>query len=156
MSLRSILEPCIVVYTALILIELFVRRHWLRFVLQAVTLLVVIGIALLVNNAATGRVAFGQAAPPVGTLGIMFLAIVCGIAARYIFDLRKSQFSVLEFLKPIVISPIVLLPLIGSVLATGELNGMQVVSFALLAFQNGFFWKVVLEGAKPTTASPRR
>ena len=86
----------------------------------------------------------------------MFLAIVCGIAARYIFDLRKSQFSVLEFLKPIVISPMVLLPLIGSVLATGELNGMQVVSFALLAFQNGFFWKVVLEGAKPTTASPRR
>lgn len=156
MSLGTILETCIALYAALILAELFVRKQWLRFVLQAVVLLFVIGIALLVNNAVTGRVAFGQGASPVGTVGIMFLAVVFGIAARYIFYLQKSQFSLLDFFKPVAISPIVLLPLIGSVQTSGELNGMQVVSFALLAFQNGFFWQAVLQGAKPTTRALSR
>jgi hypothetical protein len=41
------------------------------------------------------------------------------------------------------------LPLIGSVQTKAELNGMQVVCFAILAFQNGFFWHAVLQGAKP-------
>jgi hypothetical protein len=154
--IRIILETCIALYAALILIELLVRRQWLRFVLQAIVLLFVIGIALLVNSAATGRVAFGQGASPVGTVGMMFLATVCGIAARYIFYLRKNEFSFLGFFKPIAISPIVLLPLVGSVQTTGELNGMQVISFAVLAFQNGFFWQAVLEGAKPPAQASKR
>jgi hypothetical protein len=53
MSLGTVLEACIALYAALILAELFVRKQWLRFVLQAVVLLFVIGIALLVNNAVT-------------------------------------------------------------------------------------------------------
>jgi hypothetical protein len=47
MSLGTVLEACIALYAALILAELFVRKQWLRFVLQAVVLLFVIGIALL-------------------------------------------------------------------------------------------------------------
>ena len=157
MPLRTVLVSCISLYAVVILVELFVRRQWLRFVLEAVLLLVVIGIALLVNNAVTGRVAFGEGASAVATVIIMLLAVICGIAARYIFYLQKGQFSLLDFFKPFAISPIVLLPLIGSVQTTGELNAMQVVSFAVLAFQNGFFWQAVLEGAKPATQSaPRR
>jgi hypothetical protein len=30
---------------------------------------------------------------------------------------------------------------------------VQVVSFALLAFQNGFFWQVALERARTTTST---
>ena len=149
--LRIILELCILIYTAAIVIELFIRRRWLPFVLEAVALLTVIVIGLLINNAATGRVAFGAGTSPVGTVGIMFVATVLGIAARYVFYLQKGQFSWLDFLKPLTISPIALLPLIGSVQSTGELNGMQVISFGVLAFQNGFFWQAVLAGAKPAT-----
>jgi hypothetical protein len=152
-SLQSILELCLTIYTAAIIIELLVRRQWLRFSLEAVALLVVIAIALLLHNAATGRVAFGQGTSPVGAIAIMFVAIGCGIAARYVFYLKKGQGSWLDLLKPLTISPIVLLPLIGSVQMTGELSGMQLVSFSLLAFQNGFFWQAVLAGAKPTTKS---
>jgi hypothetical protein len=151
MSLRIVLESCIVLFGALILVELIVRKRLLRFVVQAAVLLVLIVIDLLINNAVTGRIAFGEGVSPLGTVGIMFVAIVFGIAARYLFYLQKRQFSLLDFLKPIAISPILLFPLIGSVQGPGELNGMQVLSFALLAFQNGFFWQAVLEGAKPAT-----
>jgi hypothetical protein len=68
--------------------------------------------------------------------------------------LQKEQFSWLDLLKPVTISPIVLLPLMGSVQGVGELKEIQVVSFGLLAFQNGFFWQAVLEGARPVTQKP--
>jgi hypothetical protein len=148
-SLHFILELCIAVYTVAIVIELSVRRRWLRFTLEAVSVLIVMAIALLVNSTVTGRVAFGEGKSPAGSVGIMFAATICGIAARYIFYLQAGQFSWLDFLKPLTISPIVLLPLIGSVQTTGELSGMQIMSFGVLAFQNGFFWQAVLAGAKP-------
>jgi hypothetical protein len=77
----------------------------------------------------------------------MFAAILLGVAARYIFFLQGS-FSWLDFAKPLCISPILLLPLIGSIQAVKSLEVMQVVSFALLAFQNGFFWQAVLQRAR--------
>jgi hypothetical protein len=154
MVLRTVLEPCAAIYAALILVELLIRRQWFRFWSQIFALLLVIGIALLVNNSVNGRVAFGESTSPVATVIIMFLATISGIAGRYIFYFQKGQFSILGFLKPIAISPIVLLPLIGSIQTTGELNNMQVVSFALLAFQNGFFWQAVLEGARPVKERP--
>jgi hypothetical protein len=83
----------------------------------------------------------------------MFLATLLGIAARYAFYLPRGRFSWLDFLKPISISPIVLLPLLGSVTGSGSLKDIQVLSFAFLAFQNGFFWQAVLEAARP---APRR
>jgi hypothetical protein len=42
----------------------------------------------------------------------------------------------------------VLLPLISSVQAAGDLKPMQIVSFTLLAFQNGFFWQAVLDSTR--------
>jgi hypothetical protein len=150
-SISAILEISTGIYACTILIELFVRKRWSSFALQAVALLGMVGLALLVNGATTGRVAFGQGTSTVATVAIMFVATALGIAARYVFYLQKSQFSLLDFLKPIVISPIVLLPLIGTLQTTSELNGTQIVSFAVLAFQNGFFWQAVLASAKPAT-----
>ena len=151
MPLGTILEFCAIVYTFVIVIEVMLRRQWIRLLWEALALLIVIVIALFVNHATTGIVAFGQGTSPLVTVGIMFFTTVCGIAARYIFYLQAGQFSWLDFFKPLTISPIALLPLIGSVQTTGELNAMQVVSFGVLAFQNGFFWQTVLAGAKPAT-----
>jgi hypothetical protein len=155
-SLEFILKSCVAIYIVTMLIELMIRRRWLRFAFEVVILVTVVAVALLLNNAVTGRVAFGESVSQASTVGIMFVATVCGISARFIFYLQTGQFSWLSFFKPIAISPIVLLPLIGSVQQTGELNTMQVVSFALLAFQNGFFWHAVLEGAKPTAQTVAR
>jgi hypothetical protein len=78
----------------------------------------------------------------------MFVAILLGVMAQYVFYL-KGQFSGLDFVKPLCISPILLLPLIGSLQSVKELEPIQLVSFALLAFQNGFFWQTVLQRTKP-------
>jgi hypothetical protein len=137
---------------ALILLELYLRRRVSRFLFEAVAVLFVISIGLLINNAETGRVSFGGASPT-WTVAIMFVSTIGGVSARYVFYLQKGQFSWLDFFKPVAVSPIVLLPLIGSVQTTGVLNEMQVISFAVLAFQNGFFWQAVLDGAKPSGQS---
>ncbi|CAK8724738.1 hypothetical protein KKHLCK_14850 [Candidatus Electrothrix laxa] len=84
---------------------------------------------------------------PLTAIGLMFLCTVLGIISHYIFHL-KEKFSWLEFLKPLCISPIVFLPLVSSVQGLAGLESMQMVSFALLAFQNGFFWKEVYSRAK--------
>jgi len=76
------------------------------------------------------------------------LGILLGIAARYVFFLQ-GKFAWLDFAKPLCISPILLLPLVSSVQTLKSLDPIQVVSFALLAFQNGFFWQAVLQRARP-------
>ena len=103
------------------------------------------------TDASTGRIAFGEDISPVWSVVLMFIAIMIGILARYIFYLQPGQFSWLECVKPLAITPLLLLPLIGSIQAIGNLNGWQLFTFACLAFQNGFFWQVVLAKAQPTT-----
>ncbi len=151
LPLGIILGSCAAVYASVVIIQAVLRRQWTRARWEALALVILIGIALLVNNATTGIVGFGEGASPLATVAVMFVAIIAGIAARYIFYLQQGHFSWLDFFKPLTISPIALLPLLGSVQTTRELNSMQVVSFGVLAFQNGFFWQAILAGARPAT-----
>lgn len=133
------------------LIEDLRDKTYARLAIKCGVLLVV----FLFLNLATGfpkpstKQAFGGVSP-LGAIGLMFVCIILGMAARYIFYL-KGKFSWLAFVKPLCVSPIVLLPLFGSVQGMQELETIQMVSFGLLAFQNGFFWQVVLDRAKPQT-----
>ena len=79
----------------------------------------------------------------------MFAGVILGMVAQYVWN-RPEKFTWLDFLRPVVISPMVLLPLIGS-LSNGPLETVQLLSMVLLAFQNGYFWQQVLKDAKPTT-----
>jgi hypothetical protein len=67
-----------------------------------------------------------------------------GIVANYVYY-REGKFDWRSFVKPMVISPIILIPLIGSVQGSGNVESIQMISFGFLAFQNGFFYKKVLE-----------
>ena len=159
MPLGPILGVCSAIYLVVLVIDLvFFRARWTRLLLETTILLGLITLALLVHSAVTGRVAFGETAPPLSTLGIMLAATILGMVARYVFDLKEPEFDWFNFVKPLVISPLVLLPLISSLSAATVLSGMQMVSFALLAFQNGFFWQAVLKRAKPAipAAATRR
>lgn len=90
---------------------------------------------------------FGPGDNPWPMIGLVFFCILLGMAARYFFYL-KSAFSWSALLKPICVSPIVLLPLLGTLEDASQLRALQVVSFCILAFQNGFFWRVVFERAQ--------
>jgi hypothetical protein len=96
----------------------------------------------------SGRVSFGGGTIPIWVAVVaMFGGVVLGMVGQYVWS-KPVAFSWLDFCRPIVVSPLVLLPLIGS-LSSGPLEMLQFLSLALLAFQNGFFWQQVLKDAKP-------
>jgi hypothetical protein len=58
-------------------------------------------------------------------VAIMFAATMCGIVARYLFYLQSGQFTWLDCLKPLAITPIILLPLLSSIQSAGTLNNLN-------------------------------
>jgi hypothetical protein len=136
-----------------IIIEFIVSRAVIRFVIQTAILLAVIVLLRVITGFPKIITAFGGVSPIIA-IGIMFVGTVLGIVGHYFFHL-KGRFSWRTFLKPLIISPIVLLPLIGSVQGTSNIENIQLISFGFLSFQNGFFWKEVLEHAKPQTQNSK-
>jgi hypothetical protein len=133
------------------IIEFIVSRAVIRFVIQIAILLAVILLLRVITGFPKITTAFGGVSPIIA-IGIMFVCTVLGIVGHYLFHL-KGRISWRTILKPLIISPIVLLPLIGSVQGTPDIESIQLISFGFLAFQNGFFWKEVLEHAKFQTQS---
>jgi len=148
MSIAEVLKVCAGLYLAVILLDWLRSRRHKRFLLELLPLIVLLMVDVFLASAGRGYLAFGAGSSPTVVVFVMLGSILLGIAARYIFYLQ-SKFSWLDFAKPLCISPILLLPLIASVQAVKDLQAIQVVSFALLAFQNGFFWQAVLERARP-------
>lgn len=97
-----------------------------------------------------GRQSFGGTVSIWWAVATMFVGVVLGMIAQYVWT-KPETFTWLDFLRPIVVSPMVLLPLIGT-LSSEPLEPVQLLSLALLAFQNGFFWQQVLKDAKPQTS----
>ncbi len=146
-----ILAAALGAYAIIIVGELIINRALRRFVIEAIVLVAV----AVVLNLTTGfpipssRVAFGGVSPVLAIV-VMFVCVVLGIAAHLVF-FQKGRLAWSAFLKPLVVSPIVLLPLIGSIHGSSDVATIQLISLGLLAFQNGFFWKTVLEHAAPST-----
>jgi hypothetical protein len=136
-----------VFYGLIVFIEFLFYRNIKRFITEAIILL---GVILLLNVTtgfpSSSRQAFGGISQVVA-IAIMFVCTIFGICANYFFYL-KGNFSWMSLLKPLCVSPIVLLPLLGSVQGISEFESIQLISFGFLAFQNGFFWKTVFEHAK--------
>jgi hypothetical protein len=150
MSIPQILKVCALLYFAVILIDLFRSHRIKRFLLELLPMICLLVIDVITASANAGYVTFGATSSPAFVIVIMFACILLGIGARYVFYL-EGKFSWLDFAKPLCISPILLLPLIGSMQGGKNLEVVQVVSLGLLAFQNGFFWQAVLAQAHPKT-----
>jgi hypothetical protein len=144
----TVLELLFIILLALwVVVDLVRTRRLLTGALQLLALaLLVIVLYLATGFPQSDRVSFGPSHVE-GALMVMAISVVLGIAARYIFYLR-GRFSWAAFLKPLVISPIILLPLIGSLQGASSLEPLQMVSLGCLSFQNGFFWQMVLENAR--------
>jgi hypothetical protein len=145
------LAACWVLSVLLALIDYIRRRSWPRLLIYIVALLA-IALALRITTGfpfPTSRQTFGGGASPLVAVSLMFVGVILGIAATYVFNMTGA-FSWHDFTRPLVVSPLVLLPLIGS-LQGASLEPVQLVCFTVLAFQNGFFWQQVLRDAKPAT-----
>jgi len=133
-------------FALFIIIELILFRTVKSFIIQ---ILILINVYVLLNIT-TGfpaiRTAPGDASP-ITAIVIMFVCTLIGIIAHQIFY-RKGEFSwrsFLNFLKPLVISPILLLPLFDFLLESSASISIKLIYFGILAFQNGFFWKNIIE-----------
>lgn len=156
--INDALIACLAIAVLLAVLDHVRRPSWRRLLLYLLGL-GVIAVALFLTTgfpfpsarrafgAPSPRQAFGEASPLLA-LALMFVGVVFGIAATYVFNLTGT-FSWRDLARPLVVSPLVLLPLIGS-LQGANLEPVQSVCFTVLAFQNGFFWQQVLRDAKPS------
>ena len=78
-------------------------------------------------------------------IGMLFVAIILGMIGDYFFN-GKAGFSWPSLLKPIIVSPLVLLPLLGTL--SPEANHQQFVCVMIVGFQSGFFWRKIVRNAK--------
>ena len=74
------------------------------------------------------------------------LSVVAGILSNRFFTAHAdAPQSWSTLMRPLVVAPMLLLPLLGSLDGCGELTTIQTASFLLLGFQNGFFWRKVFQ-----------
>ncbi len=152
MSSYEIFLGCAAAFFLLIVVDGVRRRSAQIFLVQLTIGALTFGLSVFVlrENASSGA-AFG--------LNSQFWAIaaigagaVLGIIARCVFDLdKKHVFEWLGMLKPLCISPIVLMPLLATVQGRESLEPFQIVMLCLLSFQNGFFWQAVLDKVRLRT-----
>jgi hypothetical protein len=142
----------LILFAILILVDLFRLQLLRRFLWQLAILVGAVAILSVTVGftMASRRVAFGGGYSVELAIGVMFFGVILGMIARYIFHMGQSRFSWIDFARPMAVSPIVLLPLIGA-LEGGGIETLQLASLVILAFQNGFFWQQVLKDAKPTS-----
>ena len=143
-----VLASAMIGYAVVLLIDLVVTRARRRVLIQAGGLAAVILLLHVTLDFPNPKQSFGGTMQ-FTALVIMLVATVFGMAAHYGFYMEPKKFAWQEFLRPFLVSPIVLLPLLGSALGGSDLTTIQLISFAFLAFQNGFFWKLVLKNATP-------
>lgn len=152
MSLLNVMIAALIAAALYEVVGVIRTRRLLPF---AISLLVIgavaVAVLLWVPEPAPERAVFGASEEGgfsvMVAVGAMFLSIGLGIVARYVFDADSGAFDWFALLRPVVISPILLLPLIGT-LDNGELQPLQIVSLAILSFQNGFFWQKVLANVR--------
>ena len=92
------------------------------------------------------------------TILLMGACLVLGMIANYVYFL--STFSWREFLRPLCISPLLLVPLIGATGDSDQIGLVRAVSLCLVSFQSGFFWRSVFtrpewQHANPSAADSR-
>jgi hypothetical protein len=142
---------CLVASIIVAILDYWLRQNLIRLIIYFLGLIAIV-IILRYNidfPSVYDRRAFGKTVSPEICVAVMFLCVVLGIMATYVFNI-SGKFVWLDFVRPLVVSPLILLPLIGSVQGA-SLEPLQLICFAILAFQNGFFWQQVLRDAKPRT-----
>lgn len=131
------------IYALLILVELFTKRSIKIFFVELFIFLILSGILRVMSDSQElRRIAFGGISP-ITAIIIMFGSIILGIIANHRYVSRKISWHSLS--RPIVISPMILLPLIGTLPSSTDLESLQLICLSIIAFQNGFFWKTIFE-----------
>jgi hypothetical protein len=143
----------IILFTALTILSIFSLRPARVMTFLAIGLTVVaslmgyIGFLYAFAGFPAARPSFGAESDwKIGLLLLsIFVCVLLGTVAEYFFGLGEGTFSWRKMLTPLSVSPLVMLPLIGSLPNVEQITILQWVSLGFLGFQNGFFWRRVFE-----------
>jgi hypothetical protein len=86
-------------------------------------------------------------------IALMYTAMLAGISAQYVFFLdADSAIRPRALIKPILASPIVFIPLVSAYQSAPTAAAFSAADLMLIlvAFQNGFFWKMIFDKQSKT------
>ena len=100
----------------------------------------------------------GAQAVPWGTVGLLYVAMIVGMFAQYFYFYAELKFRWRSFIKPFLASPIIFMPLVSAY--QKALTGLDAFELGdlmlfLVAFQNGFFWKVIFDKKEEQLAAKK-
>jgi hypothetical protein len=142
-TITYLLMGCFFLLAVIAIYETFILRNLRLLIFQISAICILIFFLHISTGFPTPKIFFGGASPLLAIL-IMFVGTLMGIVAHYFFS-KKESFNWQTFIKPLLVSPIIFLPSIGQVSDLDAVSPIQVITFTLIAFQNGFFWKGVFE-----------
>jgi hypothetical protein len=79
----------------------------------------------------------------VGTVGAVF-----GVVGSYLIKQDRAGFDWRGLIKPLLISPMLIIPTVKLVEAAEEQTFMTMLLVFAMSYQNGFFWERVMKGEK--------
>ena len=123
------------------------RSHATRFIVSFL-LVICVSVVATIFLRTHETMDSGEQAVPWGTVGLLYVAMMMGMAAQYFYFYTDRRFSWRGFIKPFLASPIVFMPLVSAYQkALTSLDVFELGDLMLLfvAFQNGFFWKVIFD-----------
>lgn len=142
-TLTTLLIIFVVLYLIHLIFDWFSRKPRRPVVVQ----FLVLAFSVFFLNRSTDfpfpMTAFGGSAPNVYIFTTMFVCILFGMVSHYLFF--HKDLTLKNCLRPLLVSPILLIPLYGLVDPTSDLSPLRIVYLCLLSYQNGFFWKHLFE-----------
>jgi hypothetical protein len=144
---RNVIAFALVSLILLALLDYSMTRHLRRLASTVLCLAAALLLLRVSVRFPEAHRAFAGGIPLLAAVCVLFLSTAIGIAANYLFYFR-GRFSWIAALKPLCVTPIVLLPVLGVLQGLTLLQPVQLVSFGFLGFQNGFFWRTILDQAK--------
>ena len=150
----------ILICTVVLVVLLLLDRPWRRRSLLAMTIVLTGGSAWLgIRAVSVAKLETKASTDAAGWMlvALLFLAMSLGMAAQYFFfKPERSRFRWARLAKPFFASPIVFIPLVGT-LPADDLSllpfSLSKLMLLLVAFQNGFFWKTFFDSARPQGGS---
>jgi hypothetical protein len=94
----------------------------------------------------TGVINFGYSSQWLSIL-IAIAGAVAGVAGSYFFNLGEQTIHWRSLARPLATAPLVLIPTIKLVEASGEQTPLALILIFALSYQNGFFWERLLKPA---------
>ena len=127
-------------------------------ILSILFFLLIIALSIIVVNLINTQETMNSTSNfPWSKVGLLFIAMIFGMISQYFYYHGFNKINWSGFSKPFFASPIIFIPLISAYqnsitnMTSFQLGDLMIL---LVAFQNGFFWKMIFERQEQQISEP--